>query len=191
MNRLMPACTFAAACVFAVAVNAQDTTVKSKTKMDADDAHMVTMTGCLQAAPSGDLFILSNATMIKGEEMKSKSKTKIDRDSDETQVKDKSKTEIEHGEHVGTAGTMATYELMPGSGIDLTPHVGHKVQVTAVATEPGKGDADITARTETKVKTDDAPDPKVKSKTKMEMPRGANSRLTVMSVKHVAASCTM
>jgi len=196
MNRLTPVCAFAAACAFAVSVSAQDTTVKSKTKIDADDAHMVKMTGCLQQGTSGDFFVLSNATMIKGDDLKSKSTTKIDRDEDETEVKERSRTEIEHDDDVavGTSGAIATYELMPGQGVDLTPHVGHKVEVTAVSVDAKKGgddDAKIRTRTETKVENEDAPDAKVKSKTKMEVPRGANARLTVMSVKHISPSCTM
>jgi hypothetical protein len=196
MNRLTPACAFAAACAFAVSLSAQETTVKSKTKIDADDAHAVKITGCLQQAPSGDLFVLSNATMVKGDDMKSKSKTKIDRDDDETEIKDKTKTEIEHDDHaaVGTSGALATYELMPGQGVDLTPHVGHKVEITAVSIDPktgGDDDAKIKTRTKTKVENEDAPDAKMQSKSKVEVPRGANARLTVMSVKHISPSCTM
>jgi hypothetical protein len=195
MHRFMPACTFAAACAFAVAVSAQDATVKTKTKIDADDAKVITMTGCLSKAPAGDLFVLAGATTLKGDDMKSKSKTKIDVDENETEVKNKSKTEVEtdDDEAVGTTGAVATYELMPKEGVDLTPHVGHKVEVTAVALNPADhdDDAEVEVKTKTKVKVDDAPDTKVKSKTEAELPRGANARLTVLSVKHIAPSCTM
>jgi len=194
MNRLMPACTFAAACAFAVAVSAQDATVKTKTKIDADDAKVVTMTGCLSKAPAGELFVLSGVTTLKGD-MESKAKTKIDVDQDETEVRTKTKTEVENDEDkaVGTAGTVATYELMPKDGIDLTAHVGHKVEITAIALDPAKGDddAEVDIKTETKVKVDDAPDAKIKSRTKAELPRGKTPRLTVMSIKHIAPSCTM
>lgn len=195
MNRFMPACTFAAACVFAVGVSAQDATVKTKTKVDADDAKVITMTGCLSKAPSGDLFVLAGATTLKGDDMTSKSKTKVDVDSDETETQTKTKTEVEHDddEAVGTSGTVATYELMPKDGVDLTAHVGHKVEVTAIALNPADhdDDAEVDIETKTKVKVDDAPDTKVKSKTEAELPRGAHARLTVMSVKHIAPSCAM
>ena len=135
MIRLIPACSFAAACVFAVSVSAQDTTVKTKTRVEADDAKVITMTGCLSKAPAGDLFVLAGAMPLKGDDMKSKSKTKIDVDDDETEVKTRSKTEVEtdDDEAVGTSGSVATYELMPKEGVDLSKHVGHKVEVTAVA----------------------------------------------------------
>jgi hypothetical protein len=193
MIRFMPACTFAAACAFAVAVSAQDATVKTKTKIEADDAKVITMTGCLSKAPAGDLFVLAGATQLTGDDMASRSKTKIDVDEDETEVKTKTKTEVEtdDDEAVGTSGSVATYELMPKEGVDLTPHVGHKVEITAIALKPGDDTAEVDVRTKTEVKREDAPDTKVKSRTEAELPRGANARLTVMSVKHIAPSCTM
>ena len=195
MIRLMPVWSLAVASVFAVSVSAQDTTVKTKTKIDADDAKVITMTGCLSQAPSGNVFVLAGATKLAGDDMRSKSRTKIDVDDNETEVKTRTKTEVEtdDDEAVGTSGSVATYELMPKEGVDLTPHIGHKVEVTAVALKAASGtddDADVKVRTETKVKVDDAPDTKVKSKTEAELPRGANPRLTVLSVKHIAPSCT-
>jgi hypothetical protein len=196
MIRFMPACTLAAAFALAVSVSAQDTQVKTKTKIDADDAKVITMTGCLSKAPAGDVFVLAGATTLKGDDMKSKSKTKIDVDENETEAKTKTKTEVENEdkEAVGTTGAVSTYELMPKEGVNLDPHVGHRVEVTAVALNPASGtddDAEVDVKTKTKVKVDDAPDAKVKSKTEAELPRGANARLTVLSVKHIAPSCTM
>ena len=195
MIRFMPACTFAAACAFAVAVSAQDATVKTKTKIDTDDAKVITMTGCLSKAPAGELFVLAGATKLKGDEMASTSKTKIDVDRDETEVKTKTKAEVETDDDkaVGTSGTVATYELLPKEGVDLTAHVGHKVEITAIALNPSNDDddAEVDVKTETKIKVDDAPDSKVKSRTEAELPRGANARLTVLSVKQIAPSCTM
>lgn len=195
MIRFMPACTFAAACAFAVAVSAQDATITTKTKIEADDAKVITMTGCLSKAPAGELFVLAGATKLKGDDMASTSKTKIDVDEDETEVKTKTKTEVETDDDVavGTSGSVATYELMPKEGVDLTPHVGHKVEITAIALKPGDDDddAEVDVRTKTEVKRDDAPDTKVKSRTEAELPRGENPRLTVISVKHIAPTCTM
>jgi glycerol-3-phosphate cytidylyltransferase-like family protein len=194
MSRLIPACSFAAACIFAVSVSAQDTTVKSKTKIEADDAKIITMTGCLSKTPSGDVFVLAGATKLAGDEMTARSKTKVDVDDDETETKTKSKTEVEHDDDkaVGTSGSVAVYELMPKEGVDLTPHVGHKVEVSAIALDPKDhdDDAEVEIQTRTKVKRDDAPDSKVKTETEAELPRGENARLTVVSVKHIAPSCT-
>lgn len=194
MTRFIPACSFAAACIFAVSVSAQDTTVKTKTKIEGDDAKIVTMTGCLSKAPSGDVFVLAGAMPLKGDEMTSKSKTKVDVDENKTEAKTKTKTEVEHDddEAVGTSGSITTYELMPKEGVDLTPHVGHKVEISAIALDPKDhdDDAEVDIQTRTKVKVDDAPDSKVKTKTEAELPRGANARLTVVSIKHIAPSCT-
>ena len=194
MVRFIQACSFAAACVFAVSVSAQDATVKTKTKVDADDAKIITMTGCLSKAPSGDLFVLAGATTLKGDDMTSKSKTKVDVDDDETETQTRTKTEVEtdDDEAVGTSGSVATYELMPKEGVDLNAHVGHKVEVSAIALNPSDDDddAEVDVETRTKVKVDDAPDSKVKTKTEAELPRGKNARMTVVSVKHIAPSCT-
>lgn len=168
MMRAVPAWTFAAAFILAVSANAQDTTVKTKTKVKTDDAKMVTMTGCLQAGTETGAFTLSNV----------KTTASIDKSS----------------ETVGTAGAAMTYELTPQSGVNLTPHVGHTVEITALALKPaGKGDDDasVSVKSKTKVKTDDAPDTKIETRTKAEMPRGAHHRLTVASVKHISPSCTM
>jgi hypothetical protein len=177
MSRFIPACSFAAACIFAVSVSAQDTTVKSKTKIEADDAKIITMTGCLSKAPSGDLFVLAGATKLTGDEMTARSKTEVEHDEDKP---------------VGTSGSIATYELMPKEGVDLTPHVGHKVEISAIALDPKDDDdeAEVDIQTRTKIKRDDAPDSKVKTETEAELPRGENPRLTVVSVKHIAPSCT-
>jgi len=191
MIRFIPA--FALACFCAAAVSAQDTTVKKQTKVDADDAKVVTMTGCLSKAPSGDVFVLAGATKLAGDELEAKSKTKVDVDDDETETKTKTKTEVEHDddEAVGTTGSVATYELMPKDGVDLNAHVGHKVEVSAIALDAKDhdDDAEVDIETKTKVKVDDAPDSKVKTKTEAELPRGANARMTVVSVKHIAPSC--
>jgi hypothetical protein len=195
MKRLIQACAIVAA--FAVSASAQDTTVKSKTKVDADDAKVVTMTGCLQSGAESGVFMLTGATATLGADLKSKSKTKIDVDDNETEVKSRTKTEVEHEDDedkpVGTAGAVTTYELMPKEGVNLSPHVGHKVEITAVALDAKSGtddDAEVEMKTKTKVEVDDQPDAKVKSKTEAELPRGAKPRLTVVSVKHIAPSCT-
>lgn len=193
MQRFFSACAIVAAC--AVAASAQDTTVKSKTKVEADDAKVVTLTGCLQSG-TGEVFTLTNAKAAAGDELEARSKTKIDVDKDETEVKTKSRTEVEREDEdtpVGTAGAVTTYELMAKDGVNLTPHVGHRVEITAVAVDKkdGDDDAEIEMETKTKVEREDAPDTRMKSKTEAELPRGANKRLTVMSVKHISPSCTM
>ena len=137
MTRFIPTAALVAA--FAVSVSAQDATVKSKTKVDADDAKVVTMTGCLQGGAASGVFTLAGAQVTAGEDLEAKSKTEIDVDDDETEVKTKSRTEVEKDDDddkpVGTAGAVRTYQLMPKEGVDLTAHVGHTVEITAVAVD--------------------------------------------------------
>jgi cytoskeletal protein RodZ len=193
MNRIIPACAIAA--VFAVSMSAQDATIKSKTKVDADDAKVVSMTGCLQSG-TGEVFSLTNAKVVAGEDLEAKSKTKIDVDDDETKVKTKSETEIEREDEdkpVGTAGNVASYELVPNQGVDLAPHVGHQVEITAVAIDKKKGgddDAEVDIETKTKVEREDEEDEKMKTETKTEFRRGKSARLAVVSVRHIAPSCS-
>ena len=191
MQRFFSTCAIVAAC--AVAASAQDTTVKSKTKIEADDAKIMTLTGCLQSG-TGEIFTLTGGKVTAGDELEARSKTKVDVDKDETEVKSKSRTEIENTETPrGTAGAITTFDLTPNQGVNLMPHVGHRVEITAVALDKkdGDDDAEIEMETKTKVEREDAPDERMKSRTSAELARGPHRKLTVMSVKHIAPSCSM
>jgi hypothetical protein len=195
MQRFMPFCAFAAACVFTVGVSAQDTTVKTKTDVDADDAKVVMMEGCLAAGAAPGTFMLSNASVVKGDEAESETKVKTDVDDDETEVRTKTETEVERDDDeddpVGTSG-VASFELTPKAGVNLTPHVGHRVQISAVALEPkdGDDDAEVDVETKTKIEREDAPDTKLKTETEAELPRGKQARMTAVAVKHISPSCS-
>jgi hypothetical protein len=98
---------FAAALVCAtIAVNAQETTVKTKTE-GGDKAKMVTYTGCLGAGTETRTYVLDKVVPV----------TKT--------------TEV-----AGTGGTVAvtstSYILVPGEKVMLQQHVGHKVEVTGM-----------------------------------------------------------
>jgi hypothetical protein len=189
MRALISAC--ALAMVMAVSANAQDSTVKSKTKVNADDARTVVMTGCLMQ--TGGTYMLSGTTAATGEDLTIKSKVKTDVDKDETEVKARTDAEIDHDDDdaVGTSGATMMYVLDARAGVDLAAHVGHKVQISGVMLDPAKGDddAEVTIREDTRVKNDDAPDARVRTKTKAELPRGAHARLSVLSVKPLSGSC--
>ena len=92
---------------------------------------------------------------------------------------------------VGTSGLVATYDLTAAKGVDLSAHVGKQVQVTAVALDPKNGDDDakVKVRETTRVDREDAPDSKVKTKTTAELPRGAHTRVSVVSIKSLGSSC--
>jgi hypothetical protein len=176
-------------------VQAQDSTVKSRTQVKTDDASAIVMTGCLQAVPGSDGFTLTGAVASAGKEAESKSKIKTDVDKDDTTVKGKTRTEIEHGDHsVGTSGLSSTYAVTPRAGVDLAAHVNEHVEITAVmvdaAKKGGDDDAKVKVNEKTKADNEDAPDAKAKSTTKIEVPRGPLPRLMAMSVKTIGPSCS-
>lgn len=189
MRALLPACAVAVA--MAVSASAQDSTVKSKTTVKADDARTVVMTGCL--TQTGGSYMLAGATTATGEDLTIKSKVKTDVDKDKTEVRTRTQAEIDHDDDdaVGTSGAATMYMLDPRAGVNLAAHVGHKVQISGVMLDPAKGDddAEVTIREDTRVRTEDAPDARVRTKTKAELPRGAHARLSVVSVKPMSGSC--
>lgn len=190
MYRIIP--VIALALGMAASAAAQDSTVRSKTKVSGDDARALTLTGCLERGPAG-VFTLNNATARSSDEVTTKSKVETDVDNHGNDVKTKSQAEVEHegGRRAGIAGLKASYELSPNQGVELASHVGEEVLVTAVSIEAKKGDDDakVKIEDETKVDRENAPDAKVKTRTEAELPRGGKSRVTVLSVKTVAPSC--
>jgi len=192
MYRIIPVAALALG--MAVSVAAQDSTVTSKTKVSGDDTRALALTGCLERGPAG-VFTLNNATARSSDEVTTKSKVKTDVDNHGNDVKTKSQAEVEHedGRHAGIAGLKASYELSPNQGVELASHVGQQVLVTAVALDAKKGgddDAKVKIEDETKVDRENAPDSKVKTRTEAELPRGDHSKITVLSVKTVAPSCS-
>ena len=189
MKRIIP--IVAAATLAAGSVAAQDSSEKSQTKVAVEDGRTITLTGCLEQR-SGPLFTLRGTSAISSDEVTTRTRVKTDVD-DDGDVKQSAKTKVDHDDDVavGTSGFAATYELTARQGIDLSSHVGKQVQVTAVALEPGKGDDDakVTVSETTRVDREDAPDSKVKTKTTAELPRGAQTRVTVVSIKSLGASC--
>lgn len=191
MYRIIP--VVALALGVAASAAAQDSTVKSRTKVSGDDARALTLTGCLERGPAG-FFSLNNASARTSDEVTTKSRVETDVDDHGDNVKTKSRTEVDHddGRRAGVAGLKASYELTPNQGVDLASHIGEQVLVTAVAVERKKGDDDAKVKIEedTKIDREGAPDSKVKSRTEAEIPRGDHTRVTVLSVKTVAPSCS-
>jgi hypothetical protein len=191
MYRIIP--VVALALGMAASVAAQDSTVRSRTKVSGDDARALTLTGCLERGPAG-FFSLNNATARSSDEVTTKSKVETDVDNHGDNVKTKSRTEVDQDDshRVGVAGLKASYELTPNQGVELASHVGQQVQITAVALPPKKGDDDakVKIEDETRVDRENAPDAKVKTRTEAELPRGDHSKVTVLSVRTVAPSCS-
>jgi hypothetical protein len=172
----------------AVAANAQDTTTKSRTKITADDAQVMTMTGCVRQDTLTGTYSLVGGSMTAGDDLKTKSKVKTDVDKDDVTVKGKTKTKVDDGA-VATSGLTSTYTLVPQNGVDLSAHVGHRVQISAVAVDRGEGDADVKIKNKTTVDPDHAPDTTTRTKTKIEVPKGAFGAYTVVAVNPLSGVC--
>jgi hypothetical protein len=172
----------AAALICAASAQAQDTKVKSDTKIKADDAQVATMTGCLrQDGATGNYSIVG--TMVAGDEMRTKTKTKVDVDRNDTTVQTKSRTKADDG------AAMSTYLLIPRENVNLAPHVGHEVQISALMVDAGHGDADVTIKNKTTVDPEHGRDRTTRTKSKVEVPQAGN-RYTVVAVKMLSPSCS-
>lgn len=63
----------------AVSVAAQDSTVRSRTRVSGDDARALTLTGCLERGPAG-VFTLNTAPARSSDEVTTKSTVEADVD---------------------------------------------------------------------------------------------------------------
>jgi hypothetical protein len=154
------ATSLAAALVCAsLAVQAQDTTIKTKTKIDDANAQKVTYTGCLQSGTETRTFVLDKVVPV---------------------------TTTKTTEVAGTAGTISTtstsYILVPGETVELTTHVGKKVEVTGMLIPEGEWKTE----TKTKIEREGEKDTTVKEKTKGDSDR---PHFRVLSVKQLNEPC--
>ena len=163
-----------------VSVSAQDSTVKSRTEIKADDAKVTVMKGCLTRDAVGVYSL--KGTIASGDEITTTAKTTTEADRDDVSVKSETRTRVDGGA-VGTSGTMATYVVVPRSGVDLMAHVGKSVEVSAVKVEAGRGDAEVSISEKTTVDRDDKPDTSAKTRTEVELPKSSAGAYTVMSIK--------
>jgi hypothetical protein len=186
MKLLFPALALAVA--FPAAAGAQDSTVKTRTNIKADDARVMSMTGCLRQDIASGVYALDGIIASSGKELQTDSKVKTDVDKDKTTVRGKTETKAHDGA-VATGGSTSTFLLVPGNNVDLASHVGERVQISAITVQPGHGDADVKIREKTKVDPDNAPDTKANSKTKLELPRSPAGQYTVMSMTSTGRRC--
>jgi len=148
----------------AASLHAQDTTIKTETKIKADDAKVMTISGCLRGGPTD--FVLTNATAAESSDKKDKS--------------------------VATAGVVQAYALVPREGVALAPHVGHRIELVGVAIEASKkgdDDAKIEIKERTEVNRENAPDSKSETTTKARIARGPNAQFAVTSLKMISPVC--
>ena len=139
MKRVITSLTVALTFACAIAIQAQDTTIKSETKVKADDTKTVKYTGCLATGTETQTYMLNNVMPVS---QTSRTVT-------------------------GTSGpvttTTTTYALIPGEKVEFTKMVGHKVEVTGVLMS-----GDIKTETKTTIERDDMKDTTVREKTKVD-----------------------
>ena len=168
---------------------AQDSKVKSRTDIKADDAKVISMVGCLRSDPVTNSYTLLGHIGAAGDDVTAKSTVKTDVDKDKTTVQGKSEVKGNKDKGVATAGVLATYALLAAPDVNLAPNVGQQVQISALQVEKGHGDADVKIKDQTKVERENAPDSKSDSKTKLELPRSPNSAYSVVSVTPLGRAC--
>ncbi len=136
------ATSFAAALVCAsIAVHAQDTTVKTQTKVEGDKAKMISYTGCVAAGTDARTYVLNKVVPV---------------------------TTTRTTEVAGTGGTISTtstsYFLVPGERVTLQQHVGKRVEVSGLLIPAGD------SKTKTEIKREGAPDTKITTKSESDQP---------------------
>jgi hypothetical protein len=134
--------SFAAALFCAsIAIHAQDTTTKTKTKIEGDKAKTVSYMGCLQTGTETNTFLLDKVVPV---------------------------TTTKTTEVAGTGGAITTtstsYILVPGERVTLTSHVGHKVEVTGMLIPAGE------TKTRTKIEREHGGDTTIKEKVDSDRP---------------------
>jgi hypothetical protein len=171
-----------------LAAGAQNSKTKSRTEIKADDARVMSMTGCLRQGAANGVFMLDGAVAASGKELQTESKIKTDVDKDQTKVTGKTETKAKDGA-VATSGTSSTFLLVPGNNVDLASHVGEQVQVAAIMVERGHGDADVTIKDKTTVDPEHGKDSTATTKTKLELPKSPAGQYTVMSLTSTGMRC--
>jgi hypothetical protein len=172
------------------AAYAQDTTVKSRTKINADEAQVVSMSGCLRQDIATRTYSLIGSIAAAGANVTTDSKVKVDVDKKDQEKTVTAETRAKGDDkHSGAdAEAISTYGLAPGN-VNLTPYVGQRVQIAAAAVKPGHKDADVKIDDKTTVDPEHGRDRTERSKTKVEIERGPIGQYTVVSVKPLGGSC--
>ena len=184
MRRALGACAVALA-MTAVA-SAQDSTIKSQTKVKTDEATVFSLTGCLQRDVAGNYSLFGTA-VAGSDDLKTETKVKTDNDKNTSKTTTTSKTKVDDAR--GTAGTLATYMLIPRDSVSLSRYVGQQVQLSAIVVDPDHKDADVKIDDKTTVDPEHGDDRTKRSKTKVEIDRGAHGQFTVVSAKSLGSPC--
>src|SRR5215212_3319973 len=132
MRRILIGC--AAALSMTLVASAQDSTIKSKTEIKADDASVVSMTGCLKRDVAGNFTVFGTAVKAR-EGVTTETKVRAENEKDESKVTTTTRTKADEG-RVGTAGALSTFIVAPRDGVSLTQYVGQQVQISAIMVDP-------------------------------------------------------
>lgn len=184
MKRILGAC--AVALSMTVAATAQDSSIKSQTKVKADDASVFSLTGCLERDVAGN-YTLFGTAVASDDNLKTETKVKTDNDKNKSKTTTTSKTKVDDAR--GTAGTLATYMLIPRNTVSLSQYVGQQVQLAGIVVDPDHKDADVKIDDKTTVDPKHGDDRTRRSKTKVEIDRGVHGQFTVVSVKSLGSPC--
>jgi hypothetical protein len=138
--RFVGTLTVAVGCALAIAINAQDSAVKTKTEVKGDSGKMVTYSGCVRTGTEERSFVLDKVVPIG------------------------QTTDVTTSGSVTTTTTRTSYLLVPGETVTLQQFVGHKVEVTGVMVPAGESKTE----TKTKIEREHAPDVTIKEKSKSD-----------------------
>src|SRR4030095_1924983 len=115
-------------------VSAQDTSVKSRTKIEGDEAQIVSMTGCLRQDASTGAYMIAGTVDAVGERLTKQGHRKGARDKhgdkEDTHVTAETKSKADKGDKNDkrAAGVVSTYVISPGN-VNLKQYVGEEVQI--------------------------------------------------------------
>ena len=184
MRRVLAAC--AVALSMTLVASAQDSSVKSKTKIKTDDASVFSLTGCLQRDVTGT-YTLFGTAVVADDDLTTETKVKTDNDKNKSKTTTTSKTKADDAR--GTAGTLSTFMLIPRDTVSLSQHVGQQVQLSAVVVDPDHKDADVKIEDKTTVDPAHGDDHTKRSTTKVEVDRGTHGQFAVVSAKPLGSPC--
>ena len=186
MRRIISGC--AVALSMTLVASAQDSTIKSRTEIKADDATVFSMTGCLRQDVAGN-FTLFGTSVKSREGVTTDTKVRTENDRDESKVTTTTRTKADEG-RIGTAGTLSTFMLRPREGVALNKYVGQQVQLTAVVLDPGERDAEVKVEEKVSVDPERADASSKRTKTEIEVEgAAAHGQFTVMTVKAMGGAC--
>ena len=162
MGRLLSTAVIAAS--LSIGLTPQQDKVKERTKIDTDDAKVVTWIGCLRTSADG--FDLTEVT------------------AGTPRPKDAGKDETRESR---TPKTVMIREV-PDT-LDLAAYVGHRVAITGATEKDVFEDIEIKVRTEKKVEQKSRPDLETKTKTEVEADPSGHNILIPVSVREISRTC--